>query len=1099
MPEGRVTTATVLFCDLVGSTAQRTALGDDVADRLAAVLDVMLRDTVAYHHGSVVKSTGDGLMAIFEATSDALNAAVAVHQGSELHNRRAAEGERLVLRVGMSAGDVHFVANDCHGTAVVEAARLESAADPGTIFVSGLVRALAGSRGGHRFEEVGTLELKGLDPVEVFRAHWDPPRPQGTIALPWRMELGPRSGVVARASERDVLLDAATGAADGEGRRVVLVGGEAGVGKTTLVADVARTAHERGMSVLYGGCDEDVSVPYRPFVEALRYFVVHAPDEWLRSLDVHGLSQLVRLVPELGGRCPDLPAIPATDPDAERYLLFGATAALLAQASGIEPLVVILDDLHWADRPTLHLLRHLVSSPLGRVLLVGTYRDVELTQTHPLTEALGTLVREPGVERLPIRGFGQDAVVTFMEAVAGHELDEGGRNLARLLWRETDGNPLFVSEMLRNLAETGALVRDATGQWRATVALNEAGLPDTVRAVVRARAARLDDGAIAALSAASVIGRTFDLGVLARVTGDETDGLLDVMDRAGELAIVTETRDAPGQFRFRHSLVQQTFYQDLGSTRRRSLHRRVADALDGSGADGGAHVVELAQHLVEAGDLADPDRRREACRRAGQHALELLAPDEAVRWFTLGLEIADAHDTDPVERCSLLLGLGVAQRDAGSVNYRDTLREAGALARSLGSADLMAGAALANFRGFWSTSGAVDEERIDELAAARAALGDRDHPITARIIATTSVELLYGDDEENRLALAEEALAMGRRLDHPPTLAYLLRTWDLVHRLPWFLDARSARSGEHLELAHGLGDPVERFWALNNASVLALEQADAARFAELTHQVLPAARATGQRLLEWIGGFVAVNEHIIRCDWEPAEALMERTHQLGVECGQPDADAVYASHLFELRRAQGRADELVDLLQAVVEVSPEIEAFRPALGVCYCDLDLFDGRALFEEDAADGFARYRPNGQWLISMMMNAEIACFLGHREAAESLRTTLSPWRDQIAWTGTTAGRCVAGTVGDLATLLGHFDEADAELTHALEVHRGFAAPAWVAGTLIALARLHTTRRAPGDDDRAHRAVTEARELARSLGSATVERKVAEVAARI
>ena len=251
----------------------------------------------------------------------------------------------------------------------------------------------------------------------------------------------------------------------------------------------------------------------------------------------------------------------------------------------------------------------------------------------------------------------------------------------------------------------------------------------------------------------------------------------------------------------------------------------------------------------------------------------------------------------------------------------------------------MAEAALANFRGFWSTSGTVDEERIDELQAAREGLGDDDDPTTARILATTAVELGFGDDVDERVALADEALAMARRLDHPATLAYLLRTWELVHRLPWFLDQREAVSSEHYDLAQQLDDPVERFWAVNSYSIVSLESGNAERFFTLVDQVLPAAIATGQRLLEWIGGFVVVNALVIRGEFDQAEALMERTHDVGQEAGMPDAGAVYASHMFEIRRAQGRVDELVDLLVAVQAASPEIEAFRPALGVCYRDLN----------------------------------------------------------------------------------------------------------------------------------------------------------------
>jgi tetratricopeptide (TPR) repeat protein len=220
---------------------------------------------------------------------------------------------------------------------------------------------------------------------------------------------------------------------------------------------------------------------------------------------------------------------------------------------------------------------------------------------------------------------------------------------------------------------------------------------------------------------------------------------------------------------------------------------------------------------------------------------------------------------------------------------------------------------------------------------------------------------------------------------------------------------------------------------------------------------------------------------------------MDQTYALGEACGQPDAGAVYASQLFELRRAQGRVDELIDVLVAMREAAPEIEAFRPALGVCYCDLDRRDGLTLFEEDVADGFARYRHNGLWLGSMRMNAEIATYLGHTVAAQRLYDALLPWRDQVAWTGTTAGRATAEAVGALATTLGRFDEAEDLLDQALAVHRRLAAPTWVSGTLVALADLRAARRAAGDLDAARQELEEASELAGAVGGATLLRKVA------
>ena len=510
-------------------------------------------------------------------------------------------------------------------------------------------------------------------------------------------------------------------------------------------------------------------------------------------------------------------------------------------------------------------------------------------------------------------------------------------------------------------------------------------------------------------------------------------------------------------------------------------------------------VTEVARHAYEGRDRMTTRSAIAWAREAGRRADAQLAPREAVRWYERALEMADEIEPDDRLRCELLLGLGVAQRDAGSSGFGDTLRRAGALARELGTAELQAEVALANFRGFWSTSGSVDQERLDELQAARAALGSGDHPAAARILATTAVELGFDEDPKARIALADEALAMGRRLDQPATLAYLLRSWELVHRLPWFLQERVQVAAEHHRLAQDLDDPVERFWAVNSYSIVALEHGDARLFHELVPQVLPAAAATGQRLLEWIGGFVAINAHLIEGRWDEAEQLMERTHLLGQEAGMPDASEVYASHLFEIRRGQGRVDELVDLLVAVVEAAPDIEAFRPALGVCYRDLGRRDGQDLFAEDVADRFARYRHNGLWLASMRMNAELAAYFDDHEAAQLLRDRLMPWRDQVVWTGTTAGRSVAVALGQLAVTMGRFDEAEDLLSQAVEVHRSFRAPAWTAGALLAATVMYSVRGGPGDAARARESLAEATSLAASVGAGTQLRWAEQLAERI
>jgi class 3 adenylate cyclase/energy-coupling factor transporter ATP-binding protein EcfA2 len=1090
--QGRVTTATVLFCDLVGSTAQRTALGDDAADRLTAALDRMLRDAVGDHHGSVIKGTGDGIMAVFAATNDALSAAEAAHQAAERHNREATDLEQLVLRAGVSAGDVHFVAGDCYGTAVVEAARLEAAAEPGTILVSGLARAVVGSRGGHSFERVGMLELKGLpEPVEAFRAHWAPPPSAGTIAVPWQVKLAPSSGVVGRAPERDAIRRAAKATADGEGRRVLLVGGEAGVGKTTLVAEAARAAHDDGMTVLYGGCDEDVTVPYRPFVEALRHFVVNAADDWLASFDPQRLSELARLVPELNDRCPNLPPPRATDPDGDRYLLFGAVASLLAEASRIEPLVLILEDLHWADRPTLHLLRHVVSVPLGRVLVIGTYRDVELSPTHPLTEALGALVREPGLERLTVVGFDRGGVVELLEAAAGHELDDAGDELALLLWRETDGNPFFVSEILRHLSETGVLVQDPAGQWRSTTTLTEVGLPDTVRAVVRARAARLDDKAIGVLRAAAVIGRNFELDLLSSVTGEDANRLLDVVESAEQLALVTEAPDVTGRFGFRHALVQQAFYQDLGHTRRRTLHLQVADAIDGSYAQADERAAEVAQHLVAADDLADGDRTREACRRAGEHALEMLAPDEAVRWFTQALTLARSRaQVDDVALAALHVSLGDAQRQAGDPSFRETLLEAARLARAGPSGDaLVVAAAIANNRGFASVSGAVDPERRAVLEAALEAVGPAESDDRAQVLALLAAELTYeAGDGERRLQLAHEARSLARKRDDPATVLHVM---NVTYHASWTLDSfaeRLANTAEAVRLAECVGDPVAGFWAALWRSFVALELGDPVETLKRRDQVRAFAEEVGQPTLLWLSLFSEAMWQMVQGWAEESERLATEALQLGTDTGQPDAAAIFGAQLIGVRWHQGRLDEVVDLVAEVSATNPGIPGFRAAHAHCLVEAGRReDARRLLDAELAAGFEH--PNDLILSTyVILWSEAANHLGHEQAARMLLPLVAPHVDRVSHNGTSAQGAFAHSAGILAATIGDLDTAESHLGTAVRIHETLGAPFFTARTKLELGRVLQRRSKTGDQVQSMLLLGESLELAERHGCAFV-----------
>ena len=575
----------VMFTDIVGSTALASRVSPDTADELRREHFAVLRQALAATGGTEVKNTGDGLMAAFASPSSALACGVAMQQGVDRHNR--VQAHSIGLRVGLSCGEVTPDEGDYFGDSVIEAARLCAACDGGQILAARVVALMAGRRNPHECRSVGPMALAGLpELVETVEVLWEAlPDISGgvTIPLPSRLTYRPAVGVVGREAEIGIIDEAVKRVAGGAGREIILVSGEPGLGKTTLVAEAARGAAADGACVIFGHCEEDVARPYELFAEALGHYVTHAPEAHLLEHVANHGSGLAPLVPVLARRIPELAESLATDADTERYLLFAAVIGLLAEASARGVVVLVLDDLQWADAESLSLLRHVAATeqPM-RLLVLATYRDSELSQADRLRDTLGVLHRYRGVSRIDLAGLDDAAVVSFMKAAAGHDLDESGIALAHAVFLETDGNPFFVSEVLRHLNEVGAIRQDASGRWVAADAVGRMPLPDSVRDVVGGRVARLGPEAARVLSIAAVIGRDFDLDVLAEATGATEDELLDVLDAAIAVALVREVQGSPGRFTFAHALIQQTMYEDLGPTRRARAHRQVARRVGGA-------------------------------------------------------------------------------------------------------------------------------------------------------------------------------------------------------------------------------------------------------------------------------------------------------------------------------------------------------------------------------------------------------------------------------------------------------------------------------------------------------------------------------------
>ena len=1044
----------LVFTDLVGSTALASRVGPARAEALRQVHFGLLRDASRAHGGTEVKNLGDGLMLCFPSLGAALDASVAAQQAIERHNARGEEP--LAVRIGLSSGDATVEDDDYFGPPVVEAARLCAKAEGGQILTTELVSLLARSSG-HTFVPVGELELKGIpEPVASVEVAWAPAVDASPVPLPARL-VTPPAAFVGRSQELDAVLSALKEASAGQ-RRVVLVAGEPGMGKTTLVTRGAAEAHEQGVTVLYGRCDEDLGVPYQPFLEALGHLVEHAPEPLLAAHVERFGGELSRIVPALSRRVPSVPPPTATDPETERYLLFGAVEGLLRRAAESSPVVLVLDDLHWADKPTLVLLRHLAAAGEdARLLLLATYRDSDISAGHPLTDVLAGLRREAGVERLLLRGLDETDVLALLEAVAGHEMDEDGVGLAHELRRETDGNPFFTVELLRHLAETGAIRLGADGRWTAPGGIQAISLPESVREVVGQRVSRLSETARKALASAAVIGREFDLDLLARVAEIDEDALLDLLDEAVAASVVAEVEGAADRFSFTHALIQHTLYDDLGRARVQRAHRRVAQALEElCGADPGARVGELAHHWFAAVQPVESAKALDYARRAGERALSQLAPDEAIRWFTRGLELAATiPDTDAATEAELRIGLGEAQRQVGDPAYRETLLAAAALADAAGDSQRVVRAALANSRGWVSGIGRVDAERLAVLERALDRV-DRESADRCRLLALLATELTYGGQYERQRALSDEAVARARRLGDPATLLTVLVFRCEALRAPHTTEERTREIEEAMGIAESLDDPVSRYW-LTIWKHFVLVESGRYESSELLEEARVLADRLGQPLLVWNTTFQRSYEAVLRGDVEGGEQLALEALQIANDTGQPDGLVIFGATLFSLRWHQGRLEELPGLWTQMMTDHPGVPIYRASAAFMYAELGrLDDARELLAPVAARRFEDVAYDSLWLPTLWVWAGAAVRLGDTAAAAVLYDELAPWHEQVATTGANVLGAVADMLGRLAVVLGRRDAAEAHFREAIEVHERFRAPFLLARTELALGEL-------------------------------------------
>ena len=851
------------------------------------------------------------------------------------------------------------------------------------------------------------------------------------LAAPAAERVAPTGIFVGRARELAALAAMIERTLAGRGG-VCLIGGEPGIGKSRLAEEAVAMARRRGARVLIGRCWEAGGAPpYWPWVQSLRAYARECDATSLRSQLGTGAAEIAQLLPELRELVPGGDESVAGDAPASRFQLFDALSGFLRHAAASQPLLFAFDDLHAADEPSLLLLRFLTQSLADtRILVLGAYRDTEAGPPAPLADALIELKRVRGVEQLILRGLEQRDTARFLQLSAA--LEHAPR-LAAALQRETEGNPLFVSELVRLLAAEDRLHE-----------LEDASLPAVpagVRDVIAQRLQRLSPECRQTLTLAAVFGREFRIDALEAVGGEADDDLLVLLEEGLGTRIIGDVPGARGRMRFSHALVRDALYVELSGARRARLHRRIGQALERLYADNLApHLSELAHHLLEALPDAGARKAIEYARRAAEQAERVFAYEEACVLYDMALQADAAECVSAEERCELLLAMALARNraDGDGPRPREIYLRAAEEAKAAGLPTHQARAAF-GYSGLYNVTRATRAPAVVGLLEdALNALPETDDVLRATLLGRLSATLRQEPSRARREALGRQAVELARRTGDPETLAVLLQDFWLCIRGPDNIEELKPLEDEIVTLCMGRdlkhvqigGHDYKIFtaWELGDAATVELELARARRLVDELREPGP------QWLVLTVDAMLALSHG----DLELAERLFKSALELPEIGSAWHARAYNKLQLFALRREQARLADVEPLLDG--DPNDWVSPLGHRCVTAY--IHAARGRADDARRALDDLldlnlgTSYLDEG-WLFNVSLLPEVCAAVGHVDAAAAVYELLLPYRQRVAVARHQASLgCVARALGIAARLMGRFAEAADHFETALEV---------------------------------------------------------------
>lgn len=920
--------------------------------------------------------------------------------------------------------------------------------------------------------------------------------PGGPVArrLPASTPQDPGRTFVGRVRELEALTASLRRSITG-GARIALLAGEPGIGKTRTAQQLAAQATASDVLTLWGRClEEPGAPPYWPWLQLIRRYVDgHDAAVW-REVVGAAAAQFAALDPDLAQRLgePGLPpdAADATDEaDAAkaRFRLFDAIAGFWRRAAARQPLLLVIDDLHRADVPSLRLLEFvMVEAAESRLMLLGTYRDAEVVRQHPLSDTLAELGRHVSVQRLLIGGFTPAETAEFVAGATGAT----SAHLAAMLHEQTDGHPLYLAELAHEM-------RLSPGAEPGRAGLAPLRIQKGVREVIGARLNRLSRSGVGALQGAAVIGRTFRVDLLRRLLDELSAPEFEAaIDEARAASLIVGTGEA-GHEQFTHALVRDALYDELSASDRQRWHGRIGEALESLyEGDLTPCLSALAHHHHAAGPQGDVAKATRFATRAAERATALQAHEEAARHYRRAGEALASTPGADAERCRLQLGLGHAQNSAGaSALALATFEAAFAAARRLDDASLMARAAIGFGDAQWRL-GIEGTKAVELISEALAHPAGADVHERVALLSAVCQALLFANRPDEAEKAFREAVAIARDLGDTRVL---FRSLCAILPGRWFPDRlalRIAVAREAIELVGRAGRPdwvVPYLSGWHTGDLMESGDTTGATATAKLHLAIGSTKREPFNEAVALAALAMIATHEGR--FADAEPLALQAMQCGTRFDRGNAAGIFGVQMFTLRRHQGRLGEMAPMLKTFLASESSGTIWAPGLAVLHAELgDLDAARACFDRLAAGGFDGLARDAVRIASVAYLAEVCACLADTAAAPRLVELLMPYRGRnIVFGAHTASFGAADRLlGLLAATLQRWEDAERHFEQAIAFDERTGGRPWLARSQHAFAVMLGRRGGPGDAERARALLVDARAAARKLGMRSLEDEV-------